>query len=292
MNDRLKRMKIDTGSIKSSVVSKTSDSQFFDTKGIEYWAPQAVGTYLIRILPFEVKLQDNPDGRPVGSFWYRRLILTHYSIGEAQKSFLCPTMKGDACPVCNEVRKLWRGDYESNKQLIQSIKARKSMAYLVYVIDPKTGKSDRKPRVFIWGVGKFSNVLDNEIKQTDVRNLDFASVDNGKCIKFRVVEDSYSGNKFLKTDRLDFVENSQFATLTDDDVDSIVSIDDMLLIPDTDYVAGVLSGRGHHHAETTSSDTDSTNELERVVKANQEVVSEATTSNEVSSQIIDDGDDW
>lgn len=243
MNDRLKRMKVDVSAVKSSAAANTNDFHLLDFKGLEYWAPQAVGTFMIRILPFEVKLDGNPDGREIGSYWYRRLVLTHYNIGESQQVLLCPSTKGDFCPVCAEIRKLSREDYEGNKQVIQALRPSRQMVYLVFVVDPKTGKSDRKPKVFLWGVGKFSNMLDSEIKQTDVRNLDFASADNGKLIKFRVVEDTFAGKKFLKTDRIDFVENKDFAMLTDSDLESLVSIDDMLIIPTADEMKQAMEGK-------------------------------------------------
>lgn len=243
MNDRLKRMKVDVAAVKSSASATTNDFRLLDFKGLEYWAPQTVGTFMIRILPFEVKLEGNPDGRQVGSYWYRRLVLAHYNVGESQQVLLCPSMKGDFCPVCAEIRKLSREDYEGNKQVIQALRPSRQMAYLVFVVDPKTGKSDRKPKVFLWGVGKFSNALDSEIKQTDVRNLDFASADNGKLIKFRIVEDTFAGKKFLKTDRIDFVENKDFAVLKDSDLESLISIDDMLLIPTAEEMKQAMEGK-------------------------------------------------
>jgi len=221
--------------------------------GVSRWMPEKKDTYFLRFIPYTVTLPNHPDGVEVGEMWYRRPYALHFNVGGSDRPAICLKSIGQKCPICEEVKRLSE-NYDNNEKVIKDIKAKHSMLYLCF-----NPREPEKLIVFDWSAFKFSDKLETELAELcedDLDNLGFADIEGGKVIKFRVGEGTFSGGKFLVTDKVDFVDAKAFTDLEDEIVDNAPSLDDMLVAMDYDTLKKLFHGVETEETEETNGEEE------------------------------------
>lgn len=72
------------------------------------------GDHIIDIIPYRVG--DNDPELKKGQKTYTLAILVHQKVGASQKSYICPTMYGKKCPICEHREKLHQKENEKYKE--------------------------------------------------------------------------------------------------------------------------------------------------------------------------------
>lgn len=206
--------------------------------GVSDWRPEAAGTYLMRVLPYPVTQEGNPDGVPVGRGHYRRMYGVHFDVGGSGRAVVCPKASfGKPCPICKKVAELSR-DYKVNEATIKDVRAKDFTLLNIYLIGfaPERGEMVlAKPAeaqtvlVFAWNYSKFADALEKELKRADAKCINFASIDEGMVLKVRVIQETYLGKPFLTCDHVDFLPGKHLARLDDAVLDKLPALDDCLI---------------------------------------------------------------
>ena len=227
-------------------------------EGIELWKPDKEGTFLIRILPYEVTKPGHPDNIAVGKYFYRRPYFVHFDVGGSGRAIICPRTFGQPCPICEEVRRLSSEDYEKNKKIINEIKGKEQDLYAVIL--PK--EDPEKIFLFDWAHSKFTLLLKKKIAKADPEILGFAAADGGMVLKVTTVEANFNSKKFVTTDEvganIEFLPGKSLANLSDEILDAVPKLDDLLECPSYDEIEALFHGGGNEDAnESGEGDGDS-----------------------------------
>jgi len=184
------------------------------------------GKVTIDILPYEVT-QKHPDEVEPGEIWYKRPFWVHYKIGVDENAYICPRSVGQKCPICAYREKLINEDYEGNKEVIDALKPKLRVLYAIRVLNNPNYEEDK---VYLWQIAyaNFQKQLDREITEGEEEWADFPDPDNGYHLRVRFVEETFNGRKFLKADRIDFIERSE--PIPDELLDQVPQLDDLLKI--------------------------------------------------------------
>lgn len=156
---------------------------------------------LIDIIPHIVGKRNK---KPVGDIAICRTYFSHRDVGPNKAVVLCPGTFGKPCPICEEFNSL---SFSDKKDIGKGL--RQKVRNLWNVIDIH----DRKAGIQIWDIAQF-NFMDSlnlaieaitKINDEDPR-LCFADPTEGYSLQLSVSEHAGAGFKFLKSDRVDFVE--------------------------------------------------------------------------------------
>src|SRR5690606_31195848 len=125
---------------------------------------------------------------------------------------------GEKCPICQH-RKLQEQQGLDKEEMIGN--ASKRNLYLVFPLED----DDYDPETFhIWDVanGNFQSQLDEEIEEDPERG-EFPDPEFGKTLEIRFSEESFAGNKFPQTSRINFVDRDPYEV---DIIDDAPCLDD------------------------------------------------------------------
>jgi len=180
--------------------------------GVRQWAPEKSGTYLIDILPYEVKSDAHPDRIEAGMLWYKMPFQIHHGIGANSESIVCPATLNRPCPICKERQRMAKGfdnPTPEQKEELRQLTAQRYMAF--NVIDPD---DKDKVAVFAMSTGKFweykGGGLKRELEEGDESILNFYDTTaDGKTLKVRFSEEEFAGNAFLQASRFDFTDRDE-----------------------------------------------------------------------------------
>ena len=195
-----KRFRVKPEQVRQNAASGEDRGSTFLTlpPNITEWKPEKSGKYNLDILPYEVSIDNHPDGIPKGSIWYKYPFSVHRNVGPEEKMIICPTSIGQRCPICEEVRRLSK-NYEANEAVIKTLRPQKFVAF--NVLNPG---DETKVCVFAWSRGKFAAALEKELANADTELLSFFDVVDGQTLKVRFTDADFMGNKYLECDRIDF----------------------------------------------------------------------------------------
>lgn len=192
-------------------------------KGVETWAPDKPGTYLLDILPYETTDENHPDKVEKGTLWYKRRFKVHHNVGPNNESVVCPGSIGKPCPLCQEQTKL-KKDWDANEDKIKALNPQSFMAFNL-----KDPEDEDKIRLYAQSVGKFWKALQKEIDEGDEENLNFYDVnEDGRTLKVRFSESVFDGRKFLEATRIDFKPRAQMDE--DETLGRTLNLDEILKV--------------------------------------------------------------
>lgn len=159
---------------------------------------------VVTVLPFVLKIPNNLDNVEPGEEYFRLPYRTHRNLGTDGKTIVVsPTTAGKKCPICIYVDSL-RKDWDENEDTIKAIGAKDREIYIVY--------DHKKKKVLPWDISYhlFGKQLDEEVESGDNEEAGFwIPDDKGFDLKLRFKEESYSGQSFLKINRIDFLERDK-----------------------------------------------------------------------------------
>lgn len=171
---------------------------------VKFFQPKK-GTSTLDIIPYEVTVDNHPEGLEPGDLWYRRTIWVHFGIGAEDKSYLCLKTIGKRCPICDARAQMLK-DGDADEELIKSLKPKEREIYNVIDLD------DEKAGVQLWDMSYhlFGKILEDEIREGDEDLAGFADLQDGKTIKVRFGEKKIGKNAFLEATRIDFVDRDDY----------------------------------------------------------------------------------
>ncbi len=196
-------------------------------KGVSEWNPEKAGTYMIDIVPYEVRTTKHPDGIEDGVLWWKHPFKVHHGVGIKNESIACPESIGKNCPICEERAKLAQ-NYDENEERIKAIQAQRLVAY--NILDPDDADS---VCVFAISRGKFPSTLETELDEGPEENLNFYDVtDEGRTIKARFSKDQFMGRDFLTCTRIDFAQRDEMDE--DEVLEKTVELSEIFNVPSYD----------------------------------------------------------
>jgi hypothetical protein len=154
---------------------------------------------------------------------------------------VCPRTFSKPCPQCEEVRRLSNEDYDKNEKEIKAIRAKEQDLYALILpkVDPD------QIVLFDWSFSKFTKWLKEKINKSNPDVLGFASATGGMVIKLNVVEKEFQGKKFVTADRasdIEFLPGKSVADLSDEILDAVPLLDDLLACPTYDEMEAAFHG--------------------------------------------------
>ena len=167
-------------------------------------------TMFMDVIPYKVTTK-NVEGIPIGEFNDRKIVYLHFSVGEGNRTVVCPKTIGKKCPICDHRYKLIKEDYDANKKEIGALKAKKR--FIMNVTLPK----ESKEKLYFWegSVFNYLNILDEELElgcQDDESILSYAELRDGKTLKMRIKTEKkvFGGSErsWLVTSKVDFIDRN------------------------------------------------------------------------------------
>ena len=227
-----KRKRVTSEQVKQNAKAGAgSGKNWFDLpEGVDVWAPEKAGSILIDILPYEVSDKNHPDNIDVGCLWYKRQFAVHHGVGVNEESIICPRSIGKTCPICEEATRLTKKDKEQYEDLIEDLKPQKFVAF--NILDPE---DEEKVAVFAISYGKFAKTLQKELSEQDEAVLSFYDItDEGKTLKVRFSDATYTGRKYVEATRIDFRDREEMDE--DETIERVANLDEMLNVLEYDKI--------------------------------------------------------
>jgi hypothetical protein len=199
--------------------------------GIKLFKPEAKGTVLFDIIPYEVTDTTHPDRddehdiATVGSYWYKRPFKVHRNVGPNNETVICPGTFKKPCPICNYQTKLKR-EGKSDKDTIKDLYPSDRDLYIV--IPKGNDKFDEVKHIFDFSKFNFEDLLNKEAEEQDKEN--FPSPDDGFTIKCRFIAKKFGdkGKPFPVASRIDFEERDE--QYDDDILEENPNLDEILKV--------------------------------------------------------------
>ncbi len=232
---RKKRQRMSSEDIKKKSVQKQGgvESWFRLPDGVRVWTPTKKGVYKLDFLPYEVTTENHPNEIAPGIVWKQYPFKVHHSVGPDKKSFICPTTIGKKCPICEEIARLSK-DYDANEDIIKTLRPQRYMAY--NIVDPD---DEEKVAILAMSVGKFSNLLDKELEESDEDIANFFDVtEDGRTVRVRFSDAEYGGRQYLEATKIDFLERE--AMDEDEIFNKTVNLDEIFVVPDYEKLASLF----------------------------------------------------
>jgi len=215
-------------------------------EGVESFAPEKVGTYLFRVVPFEVTAKGHGDKIAVGKWHYRRPFGVHQDVGGSGEAVLC-TRETFGIPdiICNKCRELAKS-YEENKEAIKAIQNKRYCAFLIILVKTPDGvvynPKEVKFHLYADKYSKFAKVLEKKLSTGEPEDLDFGQADEGKLLKVAYTEEDFGGHKYLQAFSIEFADAKGLTDLSDDIIDAIPDVDSMFVTTDPAHIAELFDG--------------------------------------------------
>jgi hypothetical protein len=251
-DDRRSRARVNSEAVNKSARRSRGGNVLRLSEGIPVWFPEEAETFAVRVLPYQVTHDYHPDPVKKGQYWYRRPYGVHFDVGGTGVDIVCPRHFGAKCPVCEAAKVLSDQDYNKHKEEIRALRPKQFVAYAI--IDAKGDHT--KVVLFDWSRSKFSDKLDDEVKRAGPEVLGFSNADDGMVIKFRTSEETYQGKTFYTTDRIDFVDARDLASVSDDVLDAVPKLDDCFEILPYETIDALLHGADTSENKDKNEDVD------------------------------------
>ena len=181
-------------------------------------------------LPYVVTDENHPDSNKEygiavpGQQWYKRPFRIHRGIGVNNEYVVCPTSIGKRCPICEHRAKLQKGG-NATKEELSSLNATNRVLYNVIPLNDK----EYEKTVHIWEASQylFQDKLNEEIEEEE-DNACFPSLEEGKTLRIRFVEESFQKNKYASVGRIDFLERDE--PYDESMLKDVCNLDEVLII--------------------------------------------------------------
>lgn len=156
------------------------------------------GTMNIDILPYKVSVANHPEVA-AGELWYQRTVYAHYNVGIEENAYICLKTIKHKCPICEEYTRLSK-DPNVDEKVVKALKPKERELYNVIDL------GDESAGVQLWDISYylFGQKLEEEIKEGKEEWAGFADLVGGCSLRVRFAEESFGGNSFFKTSRIDF----------------------------------------------------------------------------------------
>ncbi len=189
---------------------------------IKFFKPKAgtkgkTNTMFLDIIPYEVS-----EGSHKGDLWWMRDYYVHSNIGAEDNAYICPLKTvGSKCPICEARAEIIRENGKDD-DLAKDLRPRHRQIF--NVID----NGDEDNGVQLWDMSHylFGDLLDTELREDDDL-LDFAALEGGMTLKVRFKSETFGGNTFPATSKIDFEERDD---IDDDILDEVLDLDSILSI--------------------------------------------------------------
>ncbi len=181
------------------------------------------GTHHLRIIPYEVTVDDHKNAEP-GELYWEKEVEVIFGLG-ANETTVAPTeaaRKKLRAHVSNLLREEIIDEEEAKE-----FYSKKRMLYNVLDLD-----SDDPDEVLLWEISFycFQKLLDTECDEDEQYDA-YTELEEGYSIKVRFAEESTGTFKFLKADKITFVEAED---LDDSIVDDCYDLDAIIKYTDAD----------------------------------------------------------
>jgi len=208
-------------------------------KGVNVFKETPGDKEMLDILPYVITDQNHMDRNDEDQIaipkteWYKKPFLLHRNIGANNDSYVCRRTVGKKCPICEFRAK--RQSEGAEQEELNALKV--SLRNLYYVVPLKNKDYDAQPH--IWDISQFcfQAILNDELEENEDNGV-FPDLDEGLTLRARFSKESFVGNTFAKTSRIDFDErNEQYG---EDYIKSLPSLDDVIVIHDYDKLYNVF----------------------------------------------------
>jgi len=191
------------------------------------------GTQKIDIVPYVVSDEAHPEKVPVGDTWMRRQFYAHFNVGPNQDAFVCPRTVNQACPICEEYRRLSK-DPDIAEEVAAALRPKKRELYNVL-------NEDGSVSIFDISYHNFGKTLEKEVQASESDQFSgFAELKDGYTLKVRWDETTMGkGKPFLQAGRVDFLEREALAKSTLDDV---ADLDSLFKVPTYEELESAMHG--------------------------------------------------
>lgn len=169
------------------------------------------GTQKLNIVPYEVQSYNHLDEVEKGELWYRKKYHVHRGVGVENKTVVCLTTFGEACPICEYIASAKKSG-TGNEQELKDWKKKERALYNV-----DNGKTID---LFDMSTFCFEQKLQEEIREGREEYADFPNLEGGFTLRVRFKEEVMGKNKFLEAGRIDFDPREDYPdTILDEAVD-------------------------------------------------------------------------
>ena len=217
--------------------SKASVMDWKKVDEVNFYQPVA-GKNRINIIPYVIKSKNHPLVRrgemEVGDLDYVMDVWVHRSVGPTEGSILClKNTFGKPCPICEQMAMLKKQGKEDEAK---DLRASRRVFYNVQDL-----KEPDKLKVFETSHYLFEKELIDEARDDDEGGfIDFASLEDGKEIRFRGAETSLGTNKYLEFKSFSFSDRDE--EIDEELVEKAISFDDIMNVPTYEEAQKLLFG--------------------------------------------------
>ena len=212
-------------------------------KGLSIFKEEPGSRVNLDILPYEVTAANHPDRDDEyeiaipGSLWYKRPYWLHRNIGPDNQSIVCPSSIGQKCPICEYRAQLLKDGARWDDDAVKALKP--SMRNLYVVIPKGSKKYEETPH--IWDISQFlfQDKLNEEIQENEEYET-FPDLEEGYTLRIRFSEESFGGNKFAETSRIDFKERGK--PYDESILEEVPHLDDLLEISSYKAIEAMFFG--------------------------------------------------
>ncbi|KKN43526.1 hypothetical protein LCGC14_0702490, partial [marine sediment metagenome] len=201
----------------------------------------------LAIVPYKVSVENHPDQVNMGDKWYRKPFKIHRNVGIENKTIVCPKSFGLACPICEEVSRIYKKAKDAGEKEAKRLRAEASALgakdrdlFNVYFPDKE------EEGVMVWDVSyhNFSKKLNAELtdEKADEDWYCFWLEKDGYTLKVRMAEETLGENTFLKADRIDFEERK--GSIPKAILEQAVDLDTCLRVMSYDEIENLYLGAG------------------------------------------------
>ena len=188
-----------------------------DANGVSHFELE-VGDNLVRFLPIK------------GSDFYYQEYLMHFKVGPKLRAVTCLKTFGEACPVCEEARRLWKEGTKESKALAKSMSAKEK--YFSNVINMNDQKGIQ---VFNYGVG-IRNDISKYFGNTDYG--DVTNMDTGRNLTItKITGADWSDTKYEVVPRI------QVSPVPMEALDLCHDLKAMISAPTREQILDIMSGK-------------------------------------------------
>jgi len=199
-------------------------------EGFEQFKLDKKGAYYIDLLPYKVG-KGNPAAEK-GELYFERTYFVH-SVGPKGKLIICAQECWDKkCAVCDQRAKMQRRS-DSDEDLVKSMYAKKRQLLLPLLRGAK--------KAALWDISyhNFGKQLKQAIDLAEGRYDQFFRPDlKGRTLRIGVIEESFSGHKFMKVVQVEFKKRD--SEIDEALLEGLPCLDDLLIVPDYDKVKKLL----------------------------------------------------
>ena len=195
----------------------------------------------IDILLYKVTDKNHPDadfneGVAVeNSLWYRRPIDIHQGVGINNLSFVCPSMFGKKCPICEYRKK--RIDEGADKEEFKKYYPQHRSIYLIiprafYSKSNDRWESYKEDHLYIWNISNknFQDELEAALEDSP-ENYSFACYKGGKTLVLSLKWEKLGKTTFPVVKHIEFVDREDY---DENEADKLPSLDNIFNIPSYD----------------------------------------------------------